>query len=255
MIQSLPLATVEHDDVDRLGYLFHGLDHDAVKRGFFRHLLQVVEHQRRRGPESREQFAEEALRKRWQVLQVQIARDQRLLPRRDLNPRLFAAEVLRWHRPGTDKPAMTTSAAPIPAGFEPIFGDSSSFIGLCGPLYMRRAADALPVVALRIDDKHLNLLGIAHGGLLVTLADSALGFVLNHARNVPLSLVTVSLSTDFAAPAMRGDWVEAHVDILRIGSRMAFANCCLHVGERRILRASGVFAVIKPVGGQTGFDG
>jgi acyl-coenzyme A thioesterase PaaI-like protein len=62
-----------------------------------------------------------------------------------------------------------------------------------------------------------------------------------------VSFVTVNLSTDFVAAAHPGDWVEAHIDIQRVGKRMAFANCYLQVGEERILRASGVFAVMAPL--------
>ncbi|WP_119157156.1 PaaI family thioesterase [Caldimonas tepidiphila] len=147
------------------------------------------------------------------------------------------------------------SPAPIPDGFEPAFVDTDTFIGLCGPLYVRERDDGPPVLAMRIADKHLNLRGIAHGGLLATLADTALGYVLNRARGAQLSLVTASLTTDFAEAARLGDWVEAYVDIQRVGSRMAFANAYLHVGERRILRASGVFAAVTPLPQGSGTDG
>ena len=68
-------------------------------------------------------------------------------------------------------------------------------------------------MALRVLEKHLNVRGIVHGGLLVTLADSALATVLHHHRGVPFSLVTVSLTTDFVEAAHLGDWIEAHVDV------------------------------------------
>ena len=46
-------------------------------------------------------------------------------------------------------------------------------------------------------------------------------------------------------------WVKAlptaNSEVDRIGARMAFASCHLKVGERKILRASGVFAIVKPV--------
>lgn len=149
--------------------------------------------------------------------------------------------------------AMTET--PVPPGFEPAFPATERFIGLCGPLYIRRRTDAAAVLALRIEPKHLNLLGIAHGGLLVTLADSALGYTLHHAHKARVALVTVTLSTDFIAPARLGDWVEAYVDVQHVGSRMAFANCTLHVGERRILRASGVFAVFRKADENAQVDG
>lgn len=135
----------------------------------------------------------------------------------------------------------------MPPGFEPFHAESGTFIGLCGPMYAKEVPGGSPIVGMRIAPKHLNLRGIPHGGLMVTLADSALGFAVNHARGGALSVVTVSLTTDFVEAAGLGDWVEVHVDIQRVGSRMAFANCYLQVGERRILRASGVFAVVSPI--------
>ena len=115
-----------------------------------------------------------------------------------------------------------------------------------GPLYCRREGDAV-TIAMSIDARHTNMRGIAHGGMLASLADSALGIGLTLVCEGRHSFVTASLSTDFVDAARPGDWVEAHVDVQRNGGRMAFANCHLEVGDRRILRASGVFAVMKPL--------
>lgn len=141
----------------------------------------------------------------------------------------------------------------IPEGFEPI-RKGGPFLHLFGPLYSRRVGGRL-VVAMRILEKHLNVRGIAHGGTLVTLADSALGIVLSTSGPTIRPMVTVSLATDFADAARAGDWVEAHVDIQKVGGRLAFANCYLTVGQRRILRASGVFAMMAPAQRRDDFDG
>lgn len=128
----------------------------------------------------------------------------------------------------------------IPAGFEPLFR-TSPYTDTIGPLYHLKGSDPL-VVAVRILDKHANARGFAHGGLLLTLADLALGYAMAFRENPPASLITASLSADFAGSAKIGDWVEAHVDIQKSGSRLAFANAYLTVGSERILRASAVFA-------------
>jgi uncharacterized protein (TIGR00369 family) len=129
-----------------------------------------------------------------------------------------------------------------PPGFVRLRRGGPFMAGL-GPLYCRRS-DGKIVIALRIDARHTNMRGIAHGGMLATLADGALGIGLTLASDDRISFVTVNLSTDFVAAAHPGDWVEAHIDIQRIGRRMAFASCYLQVGDERILRASGVFAVM-----------
>ena len=127
----------------------------------------------------------------------------------------------------------------VPEGFEPM-DRGSAFLAMIGPVYCKRSKGNDIVIGLRVGPQHTNVKGLAHGGMLMTLADSALGIAITIA-NDEKPMVTVNLSTDFVESAHPGDWVEAHVDIQRIGGRLAFANCYLMVGERRILRASGVF--------------
>ena len=134
-------------------------------------------------------------------------------------------------------------AHPVPPGFERL-KRGGPYMANLGELYCRRNGDEI-VIAMRIDARHLNMRGIAHGGMLASLADSALGIGLTLYCEGRQSFVTVNLSTDFLEAAWPGDWVEAHVEVQKLGSRMAFANCFLQVGARRILRASGVFAVMN----------
>lgn len=134
--------------------------------------------------------------------------------------------------------AAVTSA--VPAGFE-LIDRGSPFLAMIGPVYGKKNAKGGMVFGVRVGPQHANVKGMAHGGMLVTFADSALGIAITIA-NDEKPMVTVNLSTDFVESAYPGDWVEAHVDIQRLGSRLAFANCYLMVGEKRILRASGVFA-------------
>lgn len=132
----------------------------------------------------------------------------------------------------------------IPDGFAPV-SRSGPFMAGVGPVHVRMSEDG-PVIGLYIEARHTNLMGIAHGGVLATLADNALGYTLSHTRTPPLSLVTVSLTTDFFDSARPGDWLEAHTRVRRIGARLAYASCELRVGERAILGASGVFAQVSP---------
>jgi uncharacterized protein (TIGR00369 family) len=146
-----------------------------------------------------------------------------------------------------------SGAKSVPEGFRPI-QRGGPFLTALGPLYVNTSGE-MPVIGLRVEEKHLNTRGIAHGGMLVTLADSALGIALAMSRTPPQPMVTVNLSTDFADAARADDWIEAHVDIQKVGARLAFANCYLVVGTRRILRASGVFALVPPVRPKESFEG
>jgi len=141
-----------------------------------------------------------------------------------------------------------------PEGWKPL-KRGGPFLHMLGPLYYRKDEQGRPIIAMRMEEKHLNTRGIAHGGMLVTLADSALGIALSMSRTPPQPMVTVSLTTDFVEAAKQGDWMEAHVDVQRVGKRLAFANCYLVVGDRRILRASGVFALVPPAKPKEDFEG
>ena len=126
-----------------------------------------------------------------------------------------------------------------PDGFTPLFR-TSAFLDALGPFYHRRDGRAL-VLGVRIAEKHCNARGTAHGGLLMTLADIALGYSLAYAEDPPAALTTANLSADFAGSAKLGDWLEARTDIQKLGGRLAFANAYLSVGNERIVRASAVF--------------
>lgn len=138
----------------------------------------------------------------------------------------------------------------VPEGYVQI-ERTERFSGLIGPWYVKNSNSNISerVLALLIEEKHTNLWGVAHGGLLVTMADSALGYCLARSTDPPQNLVTVSLNSEFMSSPKPGDFVEAHVKVLKIGSRMSFGECQLKVGEKLMFKASGVFAVIQPKNG------
>ena len=145
----------------------------------------------------------------------------------------------------------------VPEGFRPL-NRVAAFLDMIGPIYVKSEGKSR-IVAVHIQEKHLNMRGIAHGGMLVSLADSALGINLSYYSEPPKPMVTVSLSTDFLEPAKLGDWLEAHVSVQRMGVHLAFANCNLHVGRKSVLRASGVFFILSsvatPISSKERFDG
>jgi acyl-coenzyme A thioesterase 13 len=134
--------------------------------------------------------------------------------------------------------------AEIPAGFEPLFR-TSPFLDTLGPFFYRRTEQGF-VIGLQVVDKHANARGSAHGGLLLTLADIALGYTAAASEDPPLILTTVNISADFVGHARVGDWIEAQVDIQKIRRRLVFANAYIVVGGERIARASAIFARNAP---------
>lgn len=131
----------------------------------------------------------------------------------------------------------------IPQGFEPLFRNSP-YLDLLGPIFNKRTDDCL-LLGLKAEEKHCNARGLVHGGVFSSLADVALGYNAAFQGEEPTPMVTANLSIDYAGSAKLGDWIEVHTDIQKVGKSMAFANCYFTVGSARIVRASGVFNVIK----------
>jgi len=76
----------------------------------------------------------------------------------------------------------------------------------------------------------------------MTMCDISLGYRTTRSQTPSPMLTTASVTTDFAGSAKIGDWVEAHVDVQKVGGRLAFANCYLVCKGERIVHASAVFA-------------
>jgi uncharacterized protein (TIGR00369 family) len=135
------------------------------------------------------------------------------------------------------------SAVAPPPGFGE-HGRSSPFFDLIGPLWSRQGEAGLEF-ALAIDERHVNARGLAHGGVLAALADVSLGYAAATTKDPPAKLVTASLAIDFADSVAIGETLVATTDVQRAGRRLGFANCYLRCDERRVARASGVFATLS----------
>lgn len=128
-----------------------------------------------------------------------------------------------------------------PDGFVP-YARSSPYLDLIGPLYESTTDPA--VVRLQVDVRHTNTRGWLHAGVLVAVADVLMGHTAHRAGAPEVTLVTVSLTTDFPASAQSGDWVEGHAAVVRRGRQLAFTRCTFTANQRLVLSASGVFATV-----------
>ncbi len=134
------------------------------------------------------------------------------------------------------------AADAVPPGFKAM-RPSGGFLAHLGQLYVDSGQRA---VGVRIGKHHLNPLGIPHGGMLATLADTAIGMMmLMEGERMPPA-VTVNLSLDYFDAARLGEWIEAHVEFDKLGSRLRFGHCRVMAGERCLLRATAIFSVLAP---------
>jgi uncharacterized protein (TIGR00369 family) len=133
-------------------------------------------------------------------------------------------------------------ATNAPDGFEPLDAPGP-FSDLIGPMFTR-ASDGATVVALRAEERHANAGGSVHGGLLATLCDIAVGQAVRSAADELSAAATVSLTTDYLAPARPGTWLQARATVEKLGGRLAFADCSLTADGREVVRARAVFSVL-----------
>lgn len=126
---------------------------------------------------------------------------------------------------------------PAPSGWR--LHDSEGFIGLVGPVWERHEGDAL-VLAFTAGEQHANQRGVVQGGMLMTLADRVMG----HALRLQLGgqpVATIQLDTHFLEAACIGETVEARACVTRVAKSVAFIEGRLHVGDRTLMTASGVW--------------
>ncbi len=128
-----------------------------------------------------------------------------------------------------------------PPGFRPFAHPSPFLERAAGPVW-ERSGDGPLVVGLRIAPEHANTWGAAHGGLLSTVADVAMGAAVGRAAGPPLP-VLVGLTMDFVRSVPVGGWVEVRTEVLRTGGRLGFCRADVHADEELAARASGIFAM------------
>lgn len=98
-------------------------------------------------------------------------------------------------------------------------------------------------VALDLEPHHLNLLGIAHGGVIATLADTATGLAYRTVLEPGMQHVTTQLNVTYLAPGREGT-LAARGRVVKRGKRTGYAEADVVDGDGRLLaRASALFAI------------
>lgn len=116
------------------------------------------------------------------------------------------------------------------------------------PLFAREVDDGV-CLAVEVREAHCNGRGFAHGGLIASLADNAMGLsAVRRARERPgaekTSAVTVSLALDFIDAAQQGECLEIQPTVLKVGRTLAFVECRVVCGDRLIARGNASFRMV-----------
>lgn len=134
-----------------------------------------------------------------------------------------------------------------PPGFHP-FALKGFFYDTIGPLYARYSGGRLSL-GFRCDERRCNVLGVCHGGMLMTLADLQLGVGSNVDAGYDGFGPTVNLTGDFVRPARIGEWVQGRSELVRRTRRLVFMAGVLEADGELVLRANGIINLPRGPGG------
>lgn len=87
-------------------------------------------------------------------------------------------------------------------------------------------------------EKHTNPLGLIHGGLLMSIADAAMG---NAIRSLGIRAVTIDMSTSFIASAKLDQEIIATGKVLKAGNNLFFTEAFITSQEKLLVHTKGTF--------------
>ena len=134
--------------------------------------------------------------------------------------------------------AMPEHTPQMPAGFGPIFRSSPVLDSLGG--FMSRGTDESLEIGMLVGPNHLNARGSLHGGVISTLLDVGIGYILV-ARSNGRRRVTARLTVNYRSSAQSGEWLQVFIDDVKEDGRKTLASARLMSGERCVAEAEALF--------------
>lgn len=131
--------------------------------------------------------------------------------------------------------------ASIPDGWER-FVEPGGFVDLVGPLYVRTEANGLRAFGFEAQTKHANKIERVHGGMLMTVADRALGVAAWDASGRPC--VTVQFDMQFLSTVRMGEFTWISPELVRKTSSLVFMRGTLAVEGRSVAAATGLWKIL-----------
>ncbi|MEO0821256.1 MAG: PaaI family thioesterase [Pseudomonadota bacterium] len=113
-----------------------------------------------------------------------------------------------------------------------------------GPVTIARAGEAEWHAYIDLDPRHINVGGVCHGGVLMSLADIAMGTATyESAGGHPCA--TIEMDCHFIAAAKKGQRLLASARQLRRVRGLSFMEASLFAGGRMTMRASGLWKYLE----------
>ena len=113
-----------------------------------------------------------------------------------------------------------------------------------GPIRFAELGGAEYRAALELQDFHLNSGGVCHGGVLLSLADLAMGAG-SYAAAGGHPCATIELDSHFLAAAKPGQTLIAASRQTRHVRALSFMQCEIWAGGRQVMRASGIWKYLE----------
>ncbi len=133
----------------------------------------------------------------------------------------------------------TNTFDPASAGWSAV--EDKGFIAHVGPLHLR---DADGAYAFQAAQKHANLIGVVHGGMLMSFADRALGETAMRAAD-GANCVTIQLEMKFIDVGRLGDWIEIRPQVVKRTGSLVFMRGDVREGSRLLASADGVWKILR----------
>ena len=135
---------------------------------------------------------------------------------------------------------VTASFDPAAAGWQKV--KTGTFVETIGPMWHRCDAGRI-LCGIVVTDKHTNRAGFAHGGVLMTLLDSALGHASAGAHGGQQA--TIGLNVQFLAPVRVGDFITVECEVVKATRTLMFMQGTLRAGDNICATAQGTWKILR----------
>lgn len=120
--------------------------------------------------------------------------------------------------------------------------NAGAFMDEIGPLQSMRNDSGAAQYELRTDHRHVNAIGLIHGGVISALLDQVIAVeAWNAAGRVPT--MTVQIETRFLAPVQPGAYLRATVQMRHRAGSLMYLDAEVTTGSKPVALASAIMKV------------
>ena len=112
-----------------------------------------------------------------------------------------------------------------------------------GPVFVRKREDGTLHFILDIEDRHMNMGGVVHGGVLMSMADVTLGVTVFE-KIGRKACATINLDCNFLAAGKLGDRIQGTAEVVRETRDVVFVEGRLYTEKRTLMTAQGIWKIL-----------